>query len=440
MFLEIQETMTAMLLRWTLAVAAARSSMGKKREAHGTSVASWVRERTHHLNASDERGDDRHFAGVYECPDTGEAYSAAFLCTRTVMLAHPVAEKRLSEGAANMEGASNAMFKRNRLWKTVDMFDFFIEHLSWYERRFKADAANLRERALRRLGGTAFQRTSAVNPRRKTREDVVVIMPYYATAGGDSGHSALESRRAFLRLTVESLRRTFPRYTACVATEPDYEYVSNTPGLDFFDVLKRFDISKPSRLGFATLFTAQKALATDPRWAGFNFVLYTESDQILHVRDVDRLLKIAGNSAVPNHVIPHRVMPAARRVDLGPEPLDWTDHMGSKSGFRHKPGAMALSEFAQNDAKKLHRIHDVDAASCCFDRAPCSKHRSHWKRGHDSSVHLFQIAAPNGTEEETGADSVALLAGEGNFLRQSFRVCKVSPRRRDFCHGEDAAR
>ena len=68
-----------------------------------------------------------------------------------------------------------------------------------------------------------------------------------------------------------------------------------TAGLGFYDVLKRFDIPKPSRLGFATLYTAQQALQHDPRWADFKFVFYTESDQILHVRDVNQLLHIAGN-------------------------------------------------------------------------------------------------------------------------------------------------
>ena len=58
-------------------------SGGKKREQHGADLASWVRDRTHHLNKTDETGDEvgrDKFAGVYECPDTGEAYSAAFLC------------------------------------------------------------------------------------------------------------------------------------------------------------------------------------------------------------------------------------------------------------------------------------------------------------------------------------------------------------------------
>ena len=122
-----------MVLRWLVVALAAVDGM--KRERHGADVASWVRDRTHHLNASEEAGDESSFAGTYECPDAGEAYSAAYLCTRAVFLQSEVAEKRLFEGLANMEGASHTMFRKNRLLKTVDMFDFFIEHLSWYERR-----------------------------------------------------------------------------------------------------------------------------------------------------------------------------------------------------------------------------------------------------------------------------------------------------------------
>ncbi|KAH8098958.1 hypothetical protein JL720_1930 [Aureococcus anophagefferens] len=355
-----------MVLRW-LVVALAVDGM--KRERHGADVASWVRDRTHHLNASEEAGDESSFAGTYECPDAGEAYSAAYLCTRAVFLQSEVAEKRLFEGLANMEGASHTMWRKNRLLKTVDMFDFFIEHLS-------------------------------------------------------CGHSALESRRAYLKLTLESLKPTFPKYTVCVATEPDYAYVTNaTNGLGFYDVLKRFDIPKPSRLGLATLYTAQQALQHDPRWADFKFVFYTESDQILHVRDVNQLLHIAGNGAVPNLVLPHRVMPAPRRRDMGPEPLDWTGRPGADSSNADagdapkKPGKAKarrnfrwpLEEFARNDAKTLHRVVDVTRASCCFDRAPCAKHRSHWKDGRDRAVELFQIADPaSSPSDEAPGDSFAL--------------------------------
>ena len=110
---------------------------------HGADVAAFVRDRRRHLNVTDEEG-DHSFAGTYQCPEAGEAYSAAFLCKKSVFLKHLVPETRLHKGVGNMEGASNYMFKRNRLLKTVDLFDFFVEHLSWYERRLFKDASLLR--------------------------------------------------------------------------------------------------------------------------------------------------------------------------------------------------------------------------------------------------------------------------------------------------------
>ena len=115
-------------------------------------------------------------------------------------------------------------------------------------------------------------RRDASRPRRGCSVETGVRRRYYATAGGDSGHSALESRRAYLRKTVESLKPTFPKYTVCVATKPDYEYVTTEPGLDFYDVKSYFDLPKPSRLGFATIHTAQQALLHDPKWASFEYV------------------------------------------------------------------------------------------------------------------------------------------------------------------------
>ena len=59
----------------------ATAVVAKQREKHGADVASFVRSRAKHLNKTDEAGEVSKFAGVYECPDVGEAYSAAFLCT-----------------------------------------------------------------------------------------------------------------------------------------------------------------------------------------------------------------------------------------------------------------------------------------------------------------------------------------------------------------------
>ncbi|KAJ8610699.1 hypothetical protein CTAYLR_005656 [Chrysophaeum taylorii] len=358
------------------------------------------------------------FAGLYECPDQGEAYSAAYLGTRETFLAELVPEHRLQGGQGNMEGASHAMFRRNRLQKTVDLMDFFIVHLSWYERRLGRDADNVRYAVLRRLRGQVVHRRHV--PKATPRHDCLAVMPFYATIGGDSGHSALESRRVYLNMTRESLAPFFGRIVVCVATDSDRAYVSNASGLDFFDVLQ-YPVFRPSRLGLATVRLAQQKLLSDPRWRGIRYVFYTESDQIFHARHFGTLLAIAADP-VKNFLLPHRVMPAPLRQDLGP--------MRDDADL----GPAALREFGRNGAKPLHRLTDLRTASCCFDRAPCSNRRPHWMTFAHPHLHLFQLVAR--PEDNSNQNSFALVAGEGNFLRQEFRACKISTQARDLCHAQ----
>ena len=83
---------------------------------HGQEVAQWTRNHKQFDEATllGERG---AFAGLYACPDAGEAYSAAYLTQVSTFLSFPVAEDRLFKGQANMEGASHAMFKQTALHK-----------------------------------------------------------------------------------------------------------------------------------------------------------------------------------------------------------------------------------------------------------------------------------------------------------------------------------
>ncbi|KAJ1461464.1 hypothetical protein M885DRAFT_581774 [Pelagophyceae sp. CCMP2097] len=416
-----------MLLRLAVAACVVRGAAGsrrRERERHEnasrrSAPAAWSNRALH--NSTDVVGGDAaaKWAGLYECGDAGEAYSAAYLTSATSFLrqAVRVPAERLNRGAGNMEGASHSNFKRSAKFKTIDLFDFFIEHLSWYERRLWADGDDLRDRTLRRVQAQRhIHSTRLINPDRTLRHDVVALMPFYATSGGDAGHSALESRRTFLRLTVDSIRQSFPNIVVCVATQPDLNYVSNVTAIPFFDVLHA-TLEKPSRLGFAVLHLAQQKMLLDVRWKQFKYVFYTESDQILHLRGIDRLLSAVDTGNMPSHLIPHRVQPVPLRNDYGPEALPST-------------AIEARKEFAKNGAKTLHRVIDSAKASCCFDKGTCGSDRAHWKRAKSPDVELFQMAVSKGESME---DSFALITGEGNFLRQIIRVCNMFPHERHAC-------
>mmetsp|Transcript_18100 Transcript_18100/g.27302 ORF Transcript_18100/g.27302 Transcript_18100/m.27302 type:complete len:228 (-) Transcript_18100:34-717(-) len=173
---------------------------------------------------------------------------------------------------------------------------------------------------------------------------------------------------------------------------------------------------------------AQQKLLKDPRWLYFEYIFYTESDQIIHLRSLDSLILALDqnqHSDYGSFLIPHRVMPVPSRRDLGPEHIDHPDTIK-----RNRKGLTILDELARNDAKTLHWTkNSFRSHSCCFDKAPCSHSRDHWRPFESSYLHLFRVCSYDSSTCGDEADfrhSFALLAGEGNFLEFQFRTCSFS--------------
>lgn len=187
------------------------------------------------------------------------------------------------EAKFNMEGASHIQMKGRSLFKSVDMFDFFIQHLSWYERRLDSDpaikgtvTARLKHQTRTLTGvdntglGGPFEKNSYHNPLRQKNGQVLVVMPFYG-AGKGSGNSDFSARATYLNITVLSLYEIFPNIVISVGPESDYNYVAYESGLPLYDVMATPWIVKPSALGFATIISAQRRF-TSGAWKGFDFV------------------------------------------------------------------------------------------------------------------------------------------------------------------------
>ena len=96
----------------------------------------------------------------------------------------------------NMEAASYVVMHASAKVKTVDLLDFFVVHLSWYERLLNRDGPALRPRVLARLAKQKPRPAAGAG----ATDRVVVVMPFYASSGHstrDSGHSAFDSRKAY---------------------------------------------------------------------------------------------------------------------------------------------------------------------------------------------------------------------------------------------------
>jgi len=432
---------------FTAATNAVATNNNTTAEAAAIQKREWLRQKDRALYIK------HNYSGVYECPVPGEAYSAAYFVTKATFLRHRIAEDRLVRGQGNMEGASHALFRRSKLVKTVDLFDFYIEHLSWYERRIpnkkKAEAdpfvvQRVLERLTAQTSHLLLKHTE--DPPPTIYQKMVAVMPFYATPGGDAGHSSLFTRRAYLKLTIDSLRPFFGgNVVVCVASEFDFEYLTSA---DFnrtvgplFEVLKYHKQFRPSRLGFATVFLTQRAIEFSEKWRKFRYVFYTESDQIFRSRSPENLLALINSRPYNVFLIPHRVMPVPMLSDFVTDThTDEDRHRETRLTKQRLTNEHVLA-FSKNEAKQpVHRLApDFEATMCCFSREPCSTNRDSWLKFMDPRLKLFQIATVpenelrqerlSGDFHPTHNDSYTLVAGEGNFLRQQFRPCHLLPRR-----------
>ena len=83
------------------------------------------------------------FHGLYPCQigTPCPSYSAAFLASRLQVVDNAVTPNRMKRRNTNMESASYHMMGHRHaydVWRTVDAFDYAVEHLSMYERMMHA--------------------------------------------------------------------------------------------------------------------------------------------------------------------------------------------------------------------------------------------------------------------------------------------------------------
>ena len=364
---------------------------------------------------------------IYNCTDPGESYSASYLTRKEPLLRH-----RYGISPAQHMETGGTVFRRHFFpVKTINMFDFGVEHLSWLERRIgsttlppmvkKIFVEELMEHLRQRQNRLMRKATLAPSLRHDASSKVIGLMPFYGGGSGDAGHSVPELRRLYLNLSFWSFYRHVKDLAVCVCTDTDKNWLLNYSGLPWYDIIKencRVNVTKekgkvlsnpyikwkPSLLGVLTSRRAQKNLR-DGIWP-HEWIFYTESDQVLFVRNFHQMLNLTNEQT--NYVAPHRLVPLPTSKDF-PLLSRWLK--------THRTAGHALVELQRNSARPLVRFAEEAEGSCCFDQGTC-KNRSHWK----SWLRLVPSEWPMIKVD----DSFPLLPGEGNFLRMSFRMCTVN--------------
>jgi hypothetical protein len=266
----------------------------------------------------------------------------------------------------------------------------------------------------------------------KPVRDVVALMPFYAADEG-VGHSAVTLRRRYLNATFWSLYRIFPNIVISVCEKSDLDYVREIR-LPVYDIFYA-PLPDPRKLGVATLLRINRALNGNVNAAGstyshalgwdrFSFVYYTESDQILRVRNLHFWLSLA--SHYNNIVVPHRAAPVPRFRDFynGPSEI-----RSNASSFWKKEAPLTRDELNTWSRNSLSIISDPTKDRCCFPTRDHACRNKHHLQSNASQLHLFQFSSSKSSPDPS-ASSFAIVAGEGNFWKMRFRRC-------DFQHSKD---
>ena len=133
-----------------------------------------------------------------------------------------------------MEAASFLLLERTNTFKTRDFLDFYVEHLSWYERRLIVATNPLehREKVLGAARRALATKLEAMTFRQKQRPlDAVAVMPFYGQGQGQ-GPSSVGLRGIYLNATIDSVRAALTRtVVVAVHNEDDLEFVETCIGL-----------------------------------------------------------------------------------------------------------------------------------------------------------------------------------------------------------------
>ena len=300
------------------------------------------------------------------------------------------------------------------IMQSLDVLDFSMIHLSTYERIHKKFQKRLwphvkRGSEMKKLWENITAVKVATNYISKTvpkmkydwspeAKRTIVIMPFLGGAMG-AGHSVLAHRYVYLVACFWSIYRFLPNIIVSVASETDAEWARNKSGLPFYDVFVMKNLPKSAALPVATTQEARRRII-DGR-LDFDYIFYTESDQILLWRLQSYIYDYL--KSFPTHVVtPHRLMAYSKLV------------------LRDIHRRSLPTNYASRDEDLQESLPAWQNMSCCLPRQNCNT-RKHW-------VHLKNPKVPILTYL-----GIEIPLGNANFLDEIYRYCSLTPNRIDIC-------
>jgi hypothetical protein len=349
--------------------------------------------------------------GQFKDDNEGSLYAAAWLSSKeTLFQNEKYTRKFMKEYSAdylNQElGFFAAVGGERVLYQPLDMFDFFVHHLSGYD--FYTNHDTQWDMEIMRLMQDmieGYRKKGYNNPSRVRTGNVLAIIPFHSGASTGKSGDTLSKTRMYLEATVLTVSIVFPNIAVFVASPEDYSWLVFQSGLNRFlyDVQLVEGMKASTHLCFATSVVAKEKLLNDSYDASFDWIYYTESDQIPHLRNVDTLLEWAMNAN--SLVIPHRGESRWHPQDVA---------------LHAEPPEKLLKLNSKIMEKQLHLVDDIISTSCCFKQNCLDISHHNFTNFDNASTKIFRLH-----------ENFVQIAGTGNTFAQKFRTCKLSTPRRN---------
>lgn len=265
-----------------------------------------------------------NFSGFF-VPDivkSASDFSASFLISRDRFIASENAF-RTSKGIAGVTFAVTRKKCSNcASFATRDFFDFFVEHLSPYSNYIPYDLPDMIEIVSQKVENRAslYRKLASTNifeGRKSTTNSLMNstlgIIPFSTKAFSKRKDipAQIKIRQSFFELTFWSVYRYFP-HIAVITSEEDLS-VLNELKLPIFHtvVVRNLTLSKYNktdslpRQGVDNILQSMKK--NKQTFQRFNFVFFTEGDQVVHMRGLEHIFDLLINSGNYFASIPHRL-------------------------------------------------------------------------------------------------------------------------------------
>lgn len=258
-------------------------------------------------------------SGVFT-PNTlqsSEDFAASFLCYVNRFL-YSEEDIKKSEGIA---GVTFAVIRKNcpncATFATRDYFDFFVEHLSPYTNYIPFDRSDMTEivrqkaeqRAILFRNHTLFD-SEKLDFFYLNRTLGIIPFSTKAFSKTEDLSSQAHIRQHFFEITFWSVYRYFPNI-AVITSDEDMPMLKQL-NLPIFQTIvipnpptseENKTISLP-RLGIDKII--QQFRARNTLYNPFKFIFYTEGDQIVHIRNIEKLYDLIIGSRRAFVAVPHR--------------------------------------------------------------------------------------------------------------------------------------